>query len=224
MTLKSWGDDDRLIQSVVVLSSSKAALGIQIPLNILRAEAHSIGDLTDSESKTFINQLFKDCDPTIECDEKFNKAVDKAHSLIGNRLLHLHEVRKSLKKVNNLKEAMEQIVKVEARNRRSYSFGTIRFINTMVKNHYSKQEYDERKVFAIFQKLQRGERVESGELSEAFAIEEAVLIESLSTIEPHPFYIHPTTKVVTLGSHFMHSVLGTEKIESAVEKYPEITL
>ena len=124
VTLKSGGrggDNNCLIQSIVVLSSSKASPGITNSI-LFRAKVHSIGDLTDSESKMFMKQLFKDCDPTLKCyqDEEFNKEVDEAHSLIGNRLSYLHEVKKSLKKVNNLKETMEQIVKVEARNKATH--------------------------------------------------------------------------------------------------------
>ena len=223
VTFKSWGDDLQLMQCVIVLSSSRAALGIQIPLNELRGRVHLLGDLTDSEAKTFIKRMFEECDTTVKCQEEL---INKAHALIGNRLLHLHTVRTSLKlsKVKSLDIAMKHVKEITARYEDNYASATIDFINMMAKNHLSNVKYNKDKIFRIFQKLQRGEKVVVYDLCDALAVEKHVIIESQSKIQPHPFYIHPTTLELTLESHFMNSVLNLKIVKFAVEKYPEITL
>ena len=223
VTFKTWGDDLQLMQCVVVLSSSRAALGIQIPINILRGRVHLLGDLTDSEAKMFIKRMFEECDTTVKCEEEL---IEKAHALIGNRLLHLHTVRTSLKrpKVKSLDIAMKRVKEITDRYEDDYASATIDFINMMAKNHLSNVKYNKSKVFTIFQKLQKGEKVVVYDLCDALAVEKHVMIESESKIQPHPFYIHPTTLEVTLGSHFMNSVLDLKTVKFAVEKYPEITL
>ena len=59
LTLKDWGLEKGLICPIVVLSTSRATVGLQSAMYEVRAEYTSLGDFTNEEAKAYIEQLFK---------------------------------------------------------------------------------------------------------------------------------------------------------------------
>ena len=74
LPLKDWGHDKALVRPIVVLSTSRAAMGLEIGMDELRAEFATVGDLTDEEAKCYIKKLCQE----LELEEaKDDVAVSK---------------------------------------------------------------------------------------------------------------------------------------------------
>ena len=88
LLLKQIGDDNKWAKSIVVLSSSQAALTLEINAFTLRAQFLSVYDLTYDESEEFLRRLLE---PFEESEEKKKRFINECLKLLGNRPLDLHE-------------------------------------------------------------------------------------------------------------------------------------
>ena len=90
LTLKDWGHDEALVHPIVVLSTSRAAMGLDIGMDELRAEFARVSDLDREEAKQYIKQLCTQLKlEGADDNEAVSKCAEKVVQLLGTRLLHL---------------------------------------------------------------------------------------------------------------------------------------
>ena len=52
--MKEWGDDDKMVKSVVVLSSTRAAMTLNIGFSALRVEVINVPDMSNEQVNKFV--------------------------------------------------------------------------------------------------------------------------------------------------------------------------
>ena len=81
-----------------------------------------------------------------------------------------------------------------------YENALIAFTKEMEKEKYSGQH-------RLFCKFMNKEKVYLKEFCDEYHLPEKKIIDTLEAIKPHPFYIHPQTREVYIGSRFMMRAL-----------------
>ena len=111
LLMKHLGDDSRLVEPIVVLSSSRSALGLNITPTKLRAKFVTVTDFTPEQSRQFFQQLLTRMAIT---ENERKQGIDFAIEKIGTRLVDLHTVATTLssKKCNSLKEFQSVIMDI----------------------------------------------------------------------------------------------------------------
>lgn len=194
--LKHLGDDEKLLKPVVVLSSSRAAFGLDISYNDLRASFIAIDDLTVDECRMFYRTLLKNVKGTE--DEK-TKAIDLAISAIGNRLVYMHSVAAESSNctcIEEFKSVVEMYEKEMLCNHRI----ALRAFKLAFPNI-------DRKVLL---KVEEQELVLDN-LCEIIKTTDNYLVQAIEQVKPHVLYVDPCTKRVSLGSHFMKKLICPQK-------------
>ena len=78
------------MRPIVVLSTSRAAMGLEIGMDELRAEFSTVGDLTDEEAKCYIKKLCQELElEEAKDDVAVSKYAGEVVHALGSRLLHL---------------------------------------------------------------------------------------------------------------------------------------
>ena len=209
LTLKDWGHDKALVRPIVVLSTSTAAMGLEIGMDELRAEFATIGDLTDKEAKWYIKQLCRELKlEGAKDDATVSKCAGEVVHALGSRLLHLDSCadkarfyentnkQVSLKSLVHL--AAEHECKILKENRRALK----RF-------HKCFSEAHKKDVYNLFK--EPGAAVDVDEFSDIVGEEVTTVLDMLSDIQPHPFYVDPKTQTVVVGSVFVQKVIDSDR-------------
>ena len=92
------------------------------------------------------------------------------------------------------------VTKLEKEQSEIYENALIAFTKEMEKEKYSGQN-------RLFCKLIKKEKVYLKEFCNEYRLPEKRIIDTLEAIKPHPFYIHPQTREVYIGSRFMMPAL-----------------
>ena len=197
LLLKRLGDDLQLMVPIVVLSSSRSALSLELSATSLRAEFFPITDLTENECRQFLQSVM---DTLKISDDEKRQAIDFGMRHIGNRLVDLHAVANCIRQVkcSSLEEYQSVVITYSKQQIQSYqaAFATFALKCPRIRDRH------------VLEKLTNG--LEILDLCKALGISQEELLELNSTIEPHVLYICPNDCTVIYGSHFMRVVIDHE--------------
>ena len=77
--MKTWGTDFKMVKPIVVLSSTRAAMTLNIGFSALRTDVINVPDLTNEQVNQFVTQMFnKKC---------VGEVTNKVSPLLGNRAI-----------------------------------------------------------------------------------------------------------------------------------------
>jgi hypothetical protein len=204
LTLKDWGHEEALVRPIVVLSTSRAAMGLEIGMEELRAEFASVGDLNREDAEEYIEQLCRVL--------KLEKANDKAAvskcakqvvKLLGTRLLHLDSFADQVR--FSKKVSLEALVQSATERKTSMLKDSRRALKRFHKRFPNANKKD---LYGIFK--EPGAAVDVDEFSEMIGEDLPTVVKALSDIQPHPFYVDPKTQTVRVGSVFVQKVIDTD--------------
>ena len=199
--MKQYGADRKLIRPIIVLSSSTSAFGLTISLEELRSYYFHVGDLTDEECLEYIESRLS---MMIEGDEQeeisdFVKDV-VAHLGIGHRLIHLDSVldkiqHKNLDQVHeHIKLYVEERVLAYTESMRSF-FGEVK--GTCHEEAFKR---------ALQLLSEKGSSMPLHTFYEVCGVKKQRLIEIISNIDPHPFYVDPQHRTIHFHAIFQHEI------------------
>ena len=203
LALKDWGHDKELIYPVVVLSTSRAALGLKLSMNALRAQYVSVGDLHKDEAELYVKELCKESQLVGADDEKaVSKCAQIVVDAIGCRLLHLDGFADNVRslKSTNEKVALEDLKVVAAKYERIQMEDSREALQELYKT------FPKEKLHRHFFK-KPGAAVNMDEFCKIVGKERKIVLETLSVIQPHPFYTDPDTRTVIVGSIFFQKAI-----------------
>ena len=101
VNLKVLGDGLRLVKTVVILSSSKSAFGVNINAKELRAKYVSVADLSRKETELFLDEVFK----RITGNDVSRREIVKLDAdIVGNRLVDLHNLSCEITELESFEE------------------------------------------------------------------------------------------------------------------------
>ena len=194
LTLKDWGHDEALVRPIVVLSTSRAAMGLDIGMEELRAEFASVGDLDHKEAKRYIEQLCRELKLEGANDNAVvSKCAEQVVQILGTRLLHLDSFADQVRLSKNTSDqqqvsvialvqlASERETSMLKLNRRALKLFHKRFPNA-----------NKNDLYEIFK--EPGVTVDVDEFSEMVGEDVSTVLDVLSGIQPHPFYTTWTRK------------------------------
>lgn len=189
---KHLGDDLKLVMPVVVLSSSRAAFGMQLCANVLRAKYVEVDDLSEDEARTFLFKALKTINAT---DDRKRDAVEFAVSAIGTRLVHLCEVAMVTSQYKSLNNFILEVKEYRQQSQKTYNIAFNKLVRTFptLKN---------KKVLHIL-----ADGCELQDLCEMMKVTEDQLIEYNGLIEPQLLYVSPRLYRVCVGSHFVKEII-----------------
>ena len=189
--LKSWGDDSRLAQFILVLSSANTALGLTISASNLRTRYLFVDDLNEEEVKEFLRSKF----PNIS-----ESTIQHVHTRVGNRILHLKEVASGIKEADIKEPTDSDLMKFSDEYAKEADKENFAGLNLFLENCKTIPPP------SLFEAVLQGQ-VNLKEFSKAFGMTMKKMIEIFLQPPPHPFYVHPRTLMVTVGSHFMEKAI-----------------
>ena len=205
--LKEWGYDNKLVYPVVVLSTSRAALGIKFAIDELRARCIRIGDLHEDEAKTYIKDLCVGLNLVGANDEKaVSKCAEKVVDTIGCRLLHLEGLADSVRLV---KMASEQVTLKNLEDL-AVKYEHIQLSNSRGALQELHKFFPKDKLNGYFFKKPIGTTVDLDDFRKSIGMEQYSILDKLSEIKPHPFYVDPDTQTVSVGSVFFQKVIDED--------------
>ena len=202
LLMKHLGDDSKLVEPIVVLSSSRSALGLHITPIALRSDFIEMTDLTLEQSRQFFDLLLTKMAIT---ENERKQGVDFAVENIGTRLVHLHAVARLSKKCTSLEDFQSVVTAIYVTQKVCVELAFDRF-----KNRFPRVGNID-----ILRKLTDGMTLK--ELCEDLNIPTLEFIRVNSQIEPHIFYISPMSSTVVPESYFVRRHLENEiaKLEIA---------
>ncbi|CAI7999920.1 hypothetical protein GBAR_LOCUS2811, partial [Geodia barretti] len=207
LTLKDWGHDEALVRPIVVLSTSRAAMGLEIGMDELRAEFASVGDLDREEAKRYIEQLCKE--EGANNSTAVSKYAEQVVQILGSWLLHLDSFADQVRLFKNTSDqqqvSMKDVVQLASEretielkdSRRALKPFHKRFPNT-----------NKKYLYGIFK--EPGAAVAVDEFIRMVGDDLPKVLNGLSNIQPHPFYVDPKTQTVGVGSVFVQKVIYTD--------------
>ena len=197
LLLKSWGSDSGWIKPIVILTSMRGTLGLHRPRLELRTEFFKIDDLNEEECELYHEKLCKmiDNENTDQCKCDISKILPQNK---WNRFLLLHTLAQN--NISSLNELKKVVTKLEKEQTEIYENALIAFTKEMEEKKYSGQHH-------VFCRLMKEEKVYLKEFCDEYSLSEKEIIEILLDIKPRPFYIHPQTREVYIGSTFMMPAL-----------------
>ena len=204
LTLKDWGHDEGLVCPIVVLSTSRAAMGLEIGMVELRAEFACVRDLDHKEAKGYIEKLCREVKLEEANDAAaVSKCAEEVAGLVGSRLLHLDSFADRVRSSNptNLKGLVQLAAEYEDR-RLEDSKGALRQFHQRFPNAHKKDLY------GLFKKP--GAAMRMNEFSDMVGKDVPTVLDELSKIQPHPFYVDPKTRTVVVGSVFIQKVINAD--------------
>ena len=208
LTLKDWGHDEALVCPIVVLSTSKAAMGLKIGVDELRAEFATVGDLTEEEAKCYIKQLCQELElEGAEDDAVVSKCAEEVVHALGSRLLHLDSFADKMRfsKHTSNQTSLKNLVQLAAEHERNMLKGSRRALKLFHKHFPKAHKKDLKDHFK-----EPGAAVDVDEFSDIVGEEVPTVLDRLSDIQPHPFYVDPKTQTVVVGSIFVQKVINSD--------------
>ena len=208
LTLKGWGHDEALVCPIVVLSTSRAAMGLEIGMDELRAEFATIGDLTDKEAKCYIKQLCQEFElEGAKDDAAVSKCAEDVVHALGSRLLHLDSFADKVRfsKHTSKQVSLNNLVQLAAEYERNMLKGSRRSLKLFHRRFPKAHKKD---LYNLFK--EPGAAVDVDEFSDMVGEEVPTVLDRLSDIQPHPFYVDPKTQTVVVGSVFVQKVIDSE--------------
>ena len=213
LTLKDWGQDKALVRPIVVLSTSRAAMGLDIAMDEVRAEFASVGDLDREEAKRYIEQLCRELKLEGPDDNAaVSKCAEQVVQILGSRLLHLDSFADQVRLFKNTKDLSlkaEALVQLASEHETMKLKGSRRALKRFHKRFPNANKKD---LYGIFK--EPGAAVDVDEFSEMVGEDVSKVLDGLSDIQPHPFYVDPKTQTVVVGSVFVQKVIDTDSAKS----------
>ena len=204
LTLKDWGHDEGLVCPIVVLSTSRAAMGLEIGMDELRAEFTCVGDLDHEEARRYIKQLCTELELEEASDvAAVSKCAEEVISLVGSRLLHLDSFADGVR--FSKKVTLKDLVQLAAEREQSMLKGSRRALKLFHKHFPNAHKKD---LYGMFK--DPGVAVDVDEFSDMVGEDVPTILDKLSNIQPHPFYVDPKTQTVVVGSAFVQKVIKTD--------------
>ena len=203
LTLKKWGHDKGFVYPVVVLSTSRAALGLKLSMDALRAQYVSVGDLHKDEAECYIKELCNKLKLVGADDEKaVSECAQNIVEIIGCRLLHLDGVADNVRflKSTNEKVALEDLKVVAAKYEQIQMEESREALQELYETFPTEEIHRQ-----FFEKP--GAAVNMDDFCKSVGKERKIVLETLSKIQPHPFYMDPDTRTVIVGSIFFQKVI-----------------
>ena len=192
--LKSWGSDSGWVKPIIILTGT---LGLHKPRLELRAKFFKVDDLSPEECALYHAKMCKMIDDkyTDQCKSEISKILPPDR---WNQLLHLSTLAQS--KFSSLDELKKEATLLKEEIIDSYEKALISFTKEIEKKTYSEQHH-------VLCKLMNEEKVNLKDFCVEYNLPEKDIIEILLAIRPRPFYVHPQTGQVYIGSRFMMPAL-----------------
>ena len=195
LRMKEWGADENLAKFVIILSLTRAALTIPIGLSELRVNSISIKDPSKDIIAGLLHRFLTKYDVTKEEKDQF---VHDYISKIGTRFLNAQTL---------ISRCLEQCT----------TFSEVRAVS----DEYSADLVGdcERALFCfleleenlcnnkeVLEKLV-AENVEFTQLCKALKMTHEKALDELAKLHPHPIYVDPKTKQVSMGNYIAKKAL-----------------
>ena len=192
--LKKLVSEDRLVNCLIVASTSRASLLLSVTLSELRVAALLMNDPPEDVIKTFLEEQFS---PIIKDPSQREKLINFYVKEIGTRFLDATLLSTYIKSEWNNKpeQAREEMFIYYVNFLKKQKKGTFyellkRFNTAGVKKEEKKQ---------LLEGVLSG-TLELSKLVEAMQISKQQFVEEMS-LHPNPLYIHPEEEWVTVGNH-----------------------
>ena len=212
LTLKDWGQDKALVRPIVVLSTSRAAMGLDIAMDEVRAEFASVGDLDREEAKRYIEQLCRELKLEGPDDNAaVSKCAEQVVQILGSRLLHLDSFADQVRYFKYESDKQQQHVSVKALVQLASERETIKLKDSrraLALFHERFPNANKNDIYGIFKEPEAV--VDVDEFSKMVGENVPTVLNRLSNILPHPFYVDPKTQTVVVGSVFFQKVIATD--------------
>ena len=209
--MKYFGADEELIRPIIVLSSSTSAFGLCIDEADLRSHYFHVDDLTDEQRLEYVQSWLS---TIIEGNEQeiseFVKDV-VPHLGIGNRLIQIETVLSGMSKLNldnkldtiqhKLDKVQEHIKSYVEQQVRSYTSSLRRFFKEVKGTCPSKKAVKE-----AFKLLLDKKSMPLHTFCKVCGVKEERLIEIISEIYPHPFYVDPELRTIHFHAIFQKQI------------------
>ena len=212
LTLKDWGHDEDLVRPIVVLSTSRAAMGLGRGMDELRAEFASVGDLDREEAKRYIEQLCRELKLEGANDNAaVSKYAEQVVQILGSRLLHLDSFADQVRFFKNESDKQQQQVSLKAVVQLATEHETSKLKDSrraLKQFHKRFPNVNKKDFYGIFK--EPGAAVDVDEFSEMVDEDVRTVLDGISNIQPHPFYVDPKTQTVRVGSVFVQKVIDTD--------------
>ena len=193
--LKKLVSEDRLVNCLIVASTSRASLLLSVTLSELRVAALLMNDPPEDVIKIFLEERFS---PIIKDPSQREKLINFYVKEIGTRFLDATLLSTYIKSEWNNKpeQAREEMFLYYVNFLKKQKKGTFyellkRFDTAGVKKEVKKQ---------LLEGLLSG-TLELSKLVEAMQISKKQFVEEMSLLRPNPLYIHPEEEWVTVGNH-----------------------
>ena len=198
--MKQYGADKELIRPIIVLSSSTSAFGLTIREAELRSCYFHVDDLTDEQCLKYVkSRLSSKIKGNKQEISKFVEDVVPCLG-IGNRFIQLQEVMGSVSelKLDKVQEHFESYFKEEVR---VYTNSMIIFLEEVKGTWHSKEAVKE--AFKLL--LEKSMPLHT--FCEVCGIKkEKRLIEIISNIDPHPFYVNLKHRTIHFHAIFQRKI------------------
>ena len=201
LLMKQYGADEKLIRPIIVLSSSTSAFGLTINEVELRSRYFHVDDLTDKQCLEYIESRLS---RVIKGDKKkISEFVENVvpHLGMGNRLVQIMDVLMDISELN-LDKVQKHIESCVEERVRIYTESMISFLEEVKGTWHSKE--------AIKRELQllseKGSSMPLHTFRKVCGIKEKRLIEIISNIEPHPFYVNPKHRTIHFHAIFQRQI------------------
>jgi hypothetical protein len=202
--LKTWGNDKRYIQSVVVLSSSRAALTLSIGLDELRVRCLFVPDLNKLEVNNFVKQMLNEYKSDAQLTKE--EVIEEVVPIMDTRLSILNDLSSKVETCESLGKARQVIIEDTELRKKRFLASATNFLDKI------KMCSDTENVITVFKRLLNDD-MELAEFSSLMKLTEGTLLDIIADIHPHPFYVCPMTRKVSLASPIMKLALNEYLIE-----------
>ena len=198
--LKTWGDDERYIRSVVVLPSTRAALTMNIDLDELRVRCLNVPDLNTEEVKNFVKQMLS----KFEADNKvIEEVIDQLVPIVDVRLNILQDLNSKVRECKSLEEARTTVFKEAALRKERYIMSARIFMAEIEKKAGRNSTKD---IFRAFKKL-LDDDLKLTEFCSMVKLTKDSVLDTIFEVHPHPFYVCPITQKMSIASPLMKHAL-----------------
>jgi hypothetical protein len=211
LTLKDWGHDEALVRPIVVLSTSRAAMGLDIDMEELRAEFASVGDLDHKEAKRYIEQLCRELKLEGANDNAVvSKCAEQVVQILGTRLLHLHSFADQVRLSKNTSDQQQVSVRALVQLASEHETSKLKLNRRALKLFHKRfPNANKNDLYETFK--EPGVAVDVDEFSEMVGEDVSTVLDVLSGIQPHPFYVDPKAQTVVVGSVIVQKVIDTDR-------------
>lgn len=207
--LKEWGDDAKLMKSVVVLSSTRAAMTLNIGLNSLRVVCVSIPDLTEDEVQQFVMQMLSKYK-----DKRVAEVVEKNYLLVGNRLSELHELATKVEHCASLEKAESKIHEFVQKQRKRY-VSSLEEVFTKIEQfqYLNEKSFHRDDLSLLIEMFKNNKQLNFSRFCQLVHMTRRDIIEMIANVHPHVFFVDPEDETVIVSSVFAQDALNSYKVK-----------